>query len=224
MPLSYFDVLLLTYLSGSILEEEDKSGELGPLHISSKDCDELFHALKLSLQFLPCLWSTRRVYGTQEFYYWQMGSKFQGTGKRITRSRITEVEAIRLIYMNADIWYTVPLSVTVNGEGNFSLASSAIYSRYLPQSPQLSFILIVLRYNWRGTSLDGRPKKEFDTILAKYKTTPEMDFGEQRATNDCEWHLTPQLAYFGMIFKLWREGLEALYSFTHEQVSVMSCN
>ncbi|KAK3328713.1 hypothetical protein B0H66DRAFT_526112 [Apodospora peruviana] len=44
-----------------------------------------------------------------------------------------------------------------------------------------------------------------------------MDFEKQRARNGYEWHLAPQVAYFAMTLVFWREGLEALDVFTHEQ-------
>jgi len=169
------------------------SNELGPLNISSGDFDELFASMRLAKPFFPCLWTTRGTYGLREFEY------------------ATCPAAV-------DIWYTVPLSVTVNGEGNFSLASSAIYSRYLPFSPQASFVLVVLRYNWEGSSLAGRPTKELERILGDYGVQPDMNFETRRVRNGCEWHLAPQVAYFAMVLVFWREGLEALDTFTHEQV------
>jgi len=177
---------------GKPVEGHSSPKETGPLNISSDEFDELFATMNLAKPFFRCLWTTRDSYGFREKY-------------------AKNPEAI-------DIWYTVPLSVIVDGEGNFNLASSAIYSRYLPSSPQISFVLVVLRYNWEGSSLAGRPTKEFERILEEYEVQPDMDFGKRRAMNGFEWHLAPQVAYFAMALVFWREGLAALEMFTHEQV------
>ncbi|KAH8898064.1 hypothetical protein GQ53DRAFT_817373 [Thozetella sp. PMI_491] len=116
------------------------------------------------------------------------------------------------------MWYTIPVSVTVKGEGNFSLATSSIYSRYVSSTPQASLVLIFLRYNWKASpSLHNRPSRDFMRLLDKFKVGQRMNVGEGKASNGCQWHLGPQIAYFGMALGLWREGLAALHSFTHEQ-------
>jgi len=110
------------------------------------------------------------------------------------------------------------LSVIVNGEGNHSLASSAVYTRYLSLAPQVSFVFVVLRYNWKGSTLDGRPNNDFRRLLSAFQVPQDINFETRRAKNGCDWHLAPQLAFMGMALGLWREGLEQVAIFAHEQV------
>ncbi|KAI0554337.1 hypothetical protein F4679DRAFT_528013 [Xylaria curta] len=170
--------------------------EMATFSISADGCDELISTLKLCPPFLPCLWTTKITPGFRQFEYTSQGAKTQAI----------------------DIWYTVPVSVTVKGEGNLSLASSAIYSRYIVGSPQMSLVMIFLRYNWKGSSLDGRPTRDYAKLLDKFKVAQHVTASmDHRASNGCQWHLAPQVAYFGMALGLWREGLSFLNSFTHEQ-------
>jgi hypothetical protein len=120
--------------------------------------------------------------------------------------------------MKTEIWYTVPVSVTLKGEGNFWLASSAIYSRYVSGTPQTSLVMVFLRYNWQGGILNNWPTHHFESLLEKFKVRQEMNVAEGRASNGCQWHLGTQVAFLGMALGLWREGVEFLNSFTHDEV------
>ncbi|GAP91333.1 putative Mg2+ transporter -like Zinc transport protein [Rosellinia necatrix] len=173
-----------------------KRDEMAAFSISSDQCDELVSTLKMCPPFLPCLWTTKIAHGFRQFGYAGRGGQCQAI----------------------DIWYTVPVSVTVKGEGNLSLASSTIYSRYVTGSPQTSLVMIFLRYNWQGSSLDGRPTGDYAKLLDKFKVAQHVSGAESRqARNGCQWHLAPQVAYFGMALGLWRQGLSFLNSFTHDQ-------
>jgi hypothetical protein len=78
--------------------------------------------------------------------------------------------------------------------------------------------MIFLRYNWQGSSLHGRPTRDYKSLLDKFKVAQQMSVADRKASNGCQWHLGPQVAYFGMALGLWREGLAFLNSFTHNQV------
>ncbi|ETS85321.1 hypothetical protein PFICI_03346 [Pestalotiopsis fici W106-1] len=181
-------------LLGGTTDQEDNDKET--FEISSDCCDKMFSGFSMHVPFLPSLWTTKTALGCRQWGH-GLGNGLQG----------------RVI----DIWYTVPVSITVKGEGNFSLASSAIYSRYVIGTPQTSLVMVFLRYNWQRGSLHGRPTRDYEALMKKFKVPPRMSAAGDRAENGCQWHLGPQVAYVGMALGLWREGLGFLNAFAHDQ-------